>query len=624
MSLFKKESDFIEERSGQVTIFIIIAILLVVAFALFFFFRGGPDVESVPSSLSPVYSHFLSCVDDKLSLGVGVLLDHAGFIESPPFEPGSYYSPFSSELNFLGISIPYWSYVSGNNLVKENIPTKKDMEDQLALFVNDQISDCEFNEFFDEGYVIDLGTPSSQVSIKDEEVEITLEMSLSVSRESDAFSVLKHQRAISTKFGALYSSALKVYEREQEELFLENYSVDVLRFYAPVDGVEITCSPKIWNAVEVFENLSLALEANILAVRGDNSEFSLSREENKYFVVDLGVEEEVRFVTSKDWPHNFEVNPSEGSLLIASPVGNQLGLNVIGFCYAPYHFVYDVRYPVLVQVSSGDETFQFPLAVVIEGNKPREALISSAVGFESLGICENKNTLTEVRTFDTSSNIIAANISFECSFDSCLIGESSGVLREDFPQCGNGIIKASAPGYKSAQQIYSTIEEGSVDIILEKIYSKNVQLFLEGRPYNGQAIITFTSDDFSRSVVYPDITSVDLAPGEYDLQVFVYRDTTLNLGATTVEQCVDVPRGGIGTLLGLTKKECFDIEYPEQLISSALVGGGKTTVTFFDADFSFSSEIRIFTEDFGNPTSFEELSTNYLLFEGSDVEVRFI
>jgi len=60
--------------------------------------------------------------------------------------------------------------------------------------------------------------------------------------------------------------------------------------------------------------------------------------------------------------------------LIANPVGNQPGLGVLCFCYVPYHFVYNIGYPVLIQVYSGEEIFQFPVAVVVKGNKPREAL----------------------------------------------------------------------------------------------------------------------------------------------------------------------------------------------------------------------------------------------------------
>ena len=47
--------------------------------------------------------------------------------------------PFSSQLNFLGDFIPYWYYVSGNNIQKEQMPSKNDMEEQLEEFIEEKI-----------------------------------------------------------------------------------------------------------------------------------------------------------------------------------------------------------------------------------------------------------------------------------------------------------------------------------------------------------------------------------------------------------------------------------------------------------------------------------------------------
>ena len=42
----------------------------------------------------------------------------------PEYEAGSEYMPFSSQLDFLGNPIPYWYYVSGNNIQREQVPSK--------------------------------------------------------------------------------------------------------------------------------------------------------------------------------------------------------------------------------------------------------------------------------------------------------------------------------------------------------------------------------------------------------------------------------------------------------------------------------------------------------------------
>jgi len=332
--------------------------------------------------------------------------------------------PFSSQLNFLGNPVPYWYYVSGNNVQKEQVPSKNEMENQLEDFIEEKINKCVFDEYYEQGFEINQGVPEASVKIGEEKVNVKLEMDMGFEREEDSVVIKNHNVEINSKLGMLYDSAIEIYQKEQTDLFLENYAVDNLRLYAPVDGVELTCSPLTWNADDVFDDLQEAIEANTFALKTSGGDYSLKKEENKYFIIDVPVESNVRFINSKNWPNSFEVVPSEESILISEPVGNQPGLGVLGFCYVPYHFVYNVRYPVLVQVQEGEEIFQFPVAVVIQNNRPRESLEVSAVDIGVSDVCKYKNTLVEVNVYDTKLNMVEAEISYDCLGVTCDIGNT--------------------------------------------------------------------------------------------------------------------------------------------------------------------------------------------------------
>jgi len=125
----------------------------------------------------------------------------------------------------------------------------------------------------------------------------------------------------------LYNSALKIYNKEQEELFLEEYALDTLRLYAPVDGFELSCSPKTWDIHEINNNLKTAIQENTLAL----TNVPPSNPLHKYFFLDLGVEEDVKLFNFVEWPNYMEVNPSKDSQLIANPVGTQQWFNALGF-----------------------------------------------------------------------------------------------------------------------------------------------------------------------------------------------------------------------------------------------------------------------------------------------------
>jgi len=606
------------KNKAQTTIFVIIAIIIVALFAGYFIFRDKISISKVPVSMQPVYTAFLSCLEEDALVGADILMSQGGYIELPEFESGSAYMPFSSQLSFLGNPIPYWYYVSGNNFEKEQVPSKEDMEKELAQFIEGKISGCAFDMYYDQGFEIYLDEPKARVEIQDKQIEIKLDMDLTINKEEETALAKSHSVVASSRLGKLYDSALKVYKEEQDELFLEEYAIDTLRLYAPVDGVELSCSPEIWNAEEVFDDLYEAIEINTMALKskGDGKD---------YFVVDLPVDEDVRFIASQNWPHNFEVNPSEGVFMIANPVGNQAGLGVLGFCYVSYHYVYNVKYPVLVQVYEDEEIFQFPMAVIIQGNNPREPLEGTSVDYEDTGFCENKNTLIEVNTYDSNLVPIQSEISYECFGSTCFIGEtsSSGILKTEFPQCVNGYVVAKAEGFEKTKYLYSVIESGDVHIVLDKIYNKNINLRLDGTSYSGEAIINFVSEDLSKTVIYPDQKTVELSEGDYDVSVYIYEDSSLELEESTYEECMDIPRSGVGGVMGLTQEKCFEITLPSQIVSSALAGGGKDVYYITEYELQNSGIIEIDADSLPEPKSLEQLQENYMLFENKPLNIFF-
>ncbi len=607
-----------ENKKAQVTVFIIIGIVIIALVLLFVFvFNKGTGASELPASVQPVYTTFLSCLEEDVGLGIGLLEDQGGYIELPEFEPGSFYSPFSSQLDFFGTDIPYWYYLSQNNLQKEQVPSKRLMEEHLADFVADRIGRCNLEAYYSQGFSIRQGEPTARTIIRDGEVEVNLNMRFSVDKNADSVFVDNHKVIFKSNLGALYNFAFEVYKKEQQEMFLEQYGLDIMGLYAPVEGVEFSCSPLTWNANDVFTNLEEAIEINTLALgtNGDGDE---------YFRV-KGIDADVRFVNSRNWTKTFEVSPSEGPLMISTPVGNQPGLGILGFCYVDYHYVYNIMYPVVIQVREGDETFQFPVSVIIRGNKAREPYSTNAVNVEIPEFCKYMNTNFKIRVYDTQRRPVDADISYECSNTNCYIGKSDGgVIEADFPQCVNGRILARAEGYADKKEVISIVNSGVGEIYLDKIYSVNVSLKLDGKAYNRGALISFISNDsFSKTIYYPEQKNLDLIEGEYEVQVQIYKNSTLKLGSSVREQCVDVPRGVLGGLFGLTKKRCFNVEVPEQIVSNALAGGGKQTYYVSSTQLQNFKKVEINAPSLPDPDSLEQLQANYLLYEDNSLEVSF-
>src|SRR3989344_1822093 len=363
-------------QRGQVTIFIIIAIVLVAVVVLFVILRQETtSVTQIPTEFQPIYETFRSCNEQNLRNGILVLESQAGYIEVPEFQSGSTQLPLSNQLDFLGLSVPYWWTLTGNGIAQEQVPSESNLEEELETFVLDEIGECDFQTYIDQGFIITLNSEdaNADVSISDNRVDLSVDVLLRVEKDTRSTLVQNHEFSVDSPLGSLYNTAKEIYNAQQRTLFLENYTVDVLRFYAPVDGVEVSCAPKTWIADDVIDNVQNALEGNIVTLKTQGNYYDLISSERKYFVVPVDTgDTSVQFLTSKDWPYRIEVFGSvDNGVMLASPVGNQPGLGILGFCYVPYHFVYDAVYPVLVQVSQGEETFQFPIAVIVSVNKPR-------------------------------------------------------------------------------------------------------------------------------------------------------------------------------------------------------------------------------------------------------------
>ncbi len=606
------------DKRGQITIFIIVAIFLVLAFASYLIFKDSFKKNYVPSSLVPVETKFVYCLEEYSRTGISMLGFYGGNIGKQNYEVSSRYSPFSSHLDFLGRDIPYWFYLNPVGIQKENIPSLEKMEVDLESYLDSKIKNCVLNELYDQGYEIEFGTPKSFVKISEDYLDVETKIDLSVKKGEDSFVFSKFETRVPSKIGELYSISKEVYDLQKNSMFLENYTIDVLRLNAPVDGLEISCSPLSWDAREVYSEVRTATVENIISLKNEGAS-------SDYFKIKgLPQEGEIRFVSMENWPNYFEVNPSQGEKLIAEPVGNKEGFGILGFCYVPYHYVYNYRYPVLIQVFKDGELFQFPVVVLIEGNQPRKPLEGESWFSQNLEICENSNTQTKISVYDRDLSPVEAKMSYDCLGEVCSLGLTQiGELEALLPQCINGNLIAEAEGYKTTSVLYSSVEEGSAIIIMDKSFEKEVQIFVGGNIYSGKALITFDSGSFSDSAYLPEDKSIKLSEGNYNLQVNLFEEGNIQFPGGTREQCLEVSRNGLLGIFGASREECFEIEIPSQNLSNVLIGGGNTEIYFSEFLLDSFDKLILSVDKVNNPFSFKDLQENYLILETNKIEVKF-
>jgi hypothetical protein len=611
------------QKRGQVTVFIIIGILIVAAIGLYFlindsFLPGGSK------ELKQGEDAYLACISDRAKLGINLLGQQGGhlYLEELKFYPGSSYAPSSSQLDFYGGAVPYWMFVSGNNLVVEQKPSIEKMNQELTRFIYEGINDCNFDSLNSAGIFVDVYDGSVDVAINSDSVEVSLNNPIFITFENQSATVDKHEVTVKSKLGKFYNLASKIYEKEKAEGFLEEYGLDVMYLYAPVTGVDFGCSPRIFNEDLTKRNISLGLEDNIAFLKVAGNYYDLSNKRNSYFVVDLGekVDENVNFLYSSSWPTSVQMYGDK----VVQPIGTQQGLNMFGLCFVPYHFVYDIKFPVLVQFFDGNELFQFGVVAIIKNSQSREAILTGEEFINDNVICANADKKVRVSTYDLDLNPVEARLSFSCLDETCDLGSTKKVssdesyLVADVPSCVNGILHAYSENYTSSSYIISTNREDQADMILKKIHTINVSMASVGK-----ANIVFSSNDYTSVFSYPEDKVVRLTEGEYNITAYVYSNTSISFTGIKQQKCLDVPSSSIGGIFGSTESKCFDLDIPAQTIDSAIVGGGSAEDYFTDELLTNYNELRIDVPTFKIPTSITDLESNYAQWEVSRVELNF-
>jgi len=567
---------------GQVTIFVILGILIVAtAVAVFVLrdyiikndFEREADKLKLNDEVIPVYNYFKDCISDVAYDGVKIMASQGGYLEIPDYNyPINPIIPFSNKLSLFedgGLEVPYWFYETSNGIQTVQRPSILDMQNDLNNYIKFNVPACANNfTVFEEYNVRGFDNLNVITNIDDSNVYVKVSSDMVVIYQGVEQDMSNVYVILNTDLGRLYDKAGSIFNELYYGNFTEEKTIDMLVLYdqIPFSFTEFSCDRKIWSKPEVVKNFKKIIELNTFKY-GDKS--------NKYFSLDTSYDSEVTFTYNSAWPTDVEI-VGEGDILKGDEItGNSLAGSFLRsvFCVNDYKFIYNVKYPVLVRLSS-DIDFMFAYQNLIKNNQPKVSLVSSTLTKQESQLCLNRIMPTQVNT-----NVGSARINFKCFNTICEIGTTdvSGNLVENFPQCINGLIIAEKDGYKKSELLVSTNLQTQNILFLEKIQDMkfNVKLIDNG-------VVRDLMDDESVSIflkgndysVTLDETSsiIGLVSGDYEVSSIVTKDKKISIPEQNVRECTSVPMEG---LLGLVFREekCLDIDIGGFDLDSVVVGG---------------------------------------------------
>lgn len=418
---FRRSSGW--DQRGQVTIFIIVGIILVFAFAgILYFTRSAvtqeiiseeePLLVSVPQQFVPVQRYTENCLSQIGKRGIKVLGESGGYIYPDLVGKYSLSDPTNSDGVLIGTQgVPFWYYNAQPNsansvsfsslrpeLYEKNDPAMS-IEAQLARYVKEQLDSC-LNNYSAlstlQVQFLDGGQKEVKARVGETGIVFTLNMNLRVILGQDQSDLNQFSIKVPIHFKHYYDVASKISSTEQEVSFLERQGMELISIYgykdpeklAPLSDLSFDrISTLTWQVDDLQRKVKELLTSYVPMLRflGSSNFYHATFPDNEVLVQKITDNMILTLDGAEDVNVNFDYLGWAPYLKVNSVGGKvepeSVHVNFLNFDYSQQRFDthYDVSYPVLVTLKDDNafdgEGYQFVFALEsnIRNNKPAVA-----------------------------------------------------------------------------------------------------------------------------------------------------------------------------------------------------------------------------------------------------------
>ncbi|MBW3018915.1 hypothetical protein KY329_01890 [Candidatus Woesearchaeota archaeon] len=606
-------------RKGQVTLFIIIGIIILLSVALVLYYQAettkapARKYVAVPEDIEPVYSYVTECLNQVSKDGLHILGTQGGFINIPGIIENTPSSYIPSDA--LGVvKTPLWYYEG-----EDRTPDLDFMAAELSRYIRARLPLC-INNFaaLEPEFTVSAAEMVPVVSFTSSDVVVELNWPMRISTVERTTSVDRFITDLPVRFKEMWLLADSIMRRENEKAWFENLTIDLYSAdpEIPVAGMEVKCGASKWNLRLLKDRFSKVLSQNIPMVRVANtnypppddspSVYALLKQDAKNIRGDLaaGARPDWPVRTPEDtfefnsmmldtgfpqtdikagfyfmpgWDLKFIGKPNEGGVLSSNQMkGAPEFLRFL--CMNSWHFTYDIIYPVKTILR--DDTafngegflFQFGFPVIVKNNAPAREVFGVRK-FKDAEIypdfcTEFGDQVVDVRAMGFVENspvaveLDNASVIYRCLNIECGLGKTysdgSGHIRlyTYLPRgCSNPRLIVRKPGYIDADAF---AVDGINDIQLTKL--QKLGFVLKAHPYLSASKIWLPEKDLDEYLH----ATISISTDDYD-QFFRYPEDEqeLSLIYGDANYDIDILLMDDKTVIGGYHAENLSIPYSE-------------------------------------------------------------
>lgn len=516
-------------KKGQITIFIIIGLLLIVSIGIYIYATQEAatapleaeeaKVAAVPAEVQPLREFVTNCLYITAKQGLTLIGERGGYIEPlqryNPAEPteGSavQFAPGSK------LKIPYWWHLAsknecvGNCEFRSERPSLETIKAQMDGYISEELPKClgTFEQFRNQQFTITpIGAIDPDTRITKGNVAVLLAYPLNAEKAGVKFELKDFATTLPVNFYEIYILATNITNIQAEHSILERATRNLIDIFGradsealpPVSEMEFGFgSGTIWTKFDVEEKIMQMLTSYIPLLKvpytrnyryipapagADKKMYEVFY--NRGFVVPVLEQHKslaVNFAYLPWWKPYLNLN-CNGQLCQPEGISSTIGFL---FGMRRYNFAYDVSYPVLVDIKNPDAyggegySLRFFLEANMRNNAPLASLepplAVASIETSSSMMCDPEqrtggNITINVRT-SAGQPVDNAEILYKCGSETCRIGTSAqGQLLARFPRCVGGFITATHENYPAEVKPLDVIDSTAqtVDIILKIAY----------------------------------------------------------------------------------------------------------------------------------------------------------
>ncbi len=473
---------------AQLSIFLIIAVLLLLSASLYFVFirqqTQSPDeiqispVNSYPEKALPIVNLIQHCVEQYGAWGIQILGLQGGRIYLDEQMPMSRIPHANKSVGIIQqqvrvleqggmLSIPSW--VTQQDVA---IPSLRYMERELEQYIEQGVTSCvkNFSAITEQGFVINASAIDASVLMKTQTI-IDIQWPIKVETEDAVIELERFNHNIPVNLELIHRVALELAVYELSYTYLEDHAKSIISLYSYAGGekqpddlppfshteANLDCASVAWNKEEVKGLTRAILSQNFPLLKIAQTSFTPMTSSNELTqgVYDGFVRNYfeplpslyIDFTFDPTDQLRFDISPTKNGQLKPFRISQTKVPFLPSFCSLKYAYKYDLSAPVLIRIHDSESArieknffvrsegfdFYFPLELYICGNQNRRCKIGSRLPsaedvFPNADIydCDELGNEITLTTFSQAGRLEKVDVIHRCEgySNDCYLGET--------------------------------------------------------------------------------------------------------------------------------------------------------------------------------------------------------